>query len=407
MTTLSQKLAVAACALVAQGSPAAEDRDWRVDTSYLSYVEAGDRVAVSKSMADLERTLDDGAVSVSFVHDTMSGASPTGAVKGQDQAVTFSGASGGGGFSTGGSDGSLAWFDDTRVQAGVERVQERSRDLTLTYGGVLSREADYDSLGANVGLEKTRPDKVTTFDVGLAFTSDVIARSDSDDTPEPLGDTRDSERFEAGRRQTVETSLGVSRVLNRRTVAQASVTLGRSQGYHSDPYKVVSVVDAENRVLANLYDSRPASRLRTSLQTRLVHQLRDSTHSLHLGYRLYRDDWGVLSNTIDVRVRYNLTPMRYLEPHLRLYRQSAADFHVRSLDADASGQPVRPDSGHASADYRLDGMRTATVGLKFGQQLGKWTEFRIRAEFVDQRFDDSELDTNRATVFQTSLSHRF
>ena len=408
---LARQLALATCALVAPAVPNAAEAaggDWRVDTSWLSYVEADERVAVSKSMGNLTRTLDDGSLAVSLVHDTMSGASPTGAIRSKDSAVTYSGASGGGGFTAeGGGDGSLGWFDDTRVQAALEREQTLRRSLTLSYGGLVSQESDYDSIGASVGLEKERADRLASVDVGLAVTSDTIYRSGTEDTPEPLADTSRARRFESGERLTVESRLGASRVLNRRTLAQASVTVGLSEGYHSDPYKVVSAADEEDRILANLHDSRPDSRLRTSLQGRLVHQLRDSTNSVHLGYRFYRDDWGVVSNTADVRFRYTISPTSYLEPHLRLYGQGAADFHVRKLDVDERLEPILPASGHASADYRLDGMRTTTVGLKYGVALGKRVDLRVRGELVDQRFDVADHGTNRATVFQTSLRYTF
>ena len=415
MSEMTRGLALAACALVGGGVPTdavaatpAAPGDWTVDTSWLSYVEADDRVAVSKTMGNLTRTLEDGAVTVSLVHDTMSGASPTGAIRSDDAAVTYSGASGGGGFAAeGGVDGSRGSFEDTRTQAGFALERETSRTLTASVGGVVSTESDYDSVGANVGLSKSRADKLGSLDVGLAFTSDTIYRSDGGDTPEPLGEVGGARRFEAGQRNTVETRLGGSRVLNRRTVAELGATIGLSEGYHTDPYKVVSVADAEDRLIVDLHESRPTSRLRTSLQGRLVHQLADSTDTLRLTYRLYRDDWGILSNTADLRYRRALTRTQYLEPHVRFYRQSAADFLVRKLDVDDSLDPILPESGFASADYRLDAMSTVTLGVKYGIALGKRTDFRVRAEIVDQSFETVDEDRNRATVLQTSLRHRF
>ena len=414
MTTLARGLALAACALVGAGpenadaaTPAAPG-GWTVDTSYLSYVEADDRVAVSKTMGNLTRTLEDGALTVALVHDTMSGASPTGAVRSANAVATYSGASGGAGFAAGGdADGSMGTFEDTRVQAGVERAQELSRTLTLSYGGVISQESDYDSFGGSVGVSKARSDRLASVDAGLALTVDSIYRADGGHTPEPLADTAEARRFEAGERRTVETRLGASRVINRRTVGEIGLTLGLSQGYHSDPYKVVSVVDAEDRLIMDVHESRPESRFRTSLRAKLVHQLADSTDTIHLSYRLYRDDWGVLSNTADLRWRHALTRTQYLEPHVRLYRQSEADFLVRKLDADESLAPRLPEDGFASADYRLDAMSTATLGLKYGIALGARTDFRVRAEIVDQRFATVDHDRNRATVLQTSLRHRF
>ena len=409
MADLARQLALAACALVGTGvavDGAAEERDWSVDTSILSYAEADDRVSVVKTQGRLERALEDGSLAVSLVHDTMSGASPTGALASDDPEVTYTGTSGGG-FAAGGGDGSMGAFEDERVQVGLDHERELLRALTFSYGAVVSRESDYDSYGASVALEKERLDRLGAVDVGLALTRDTIYRSDGGDTPEPLADVRRGTRFERGARQTLETRLGASRVLNRRTLVGAGVTLALSDGYHSDPYKVVSAADADDRVVANLHESRPGSRLRTSLSGSLAHQLRDSTHSLHLDYRLYRDDWGVVSHTADVRFRHTLSPTRYLEPHLRLYRQSAADFHVRKLDVDERLEPILPESGHASADARLDGMRTVTLGLKYGVRFGQRLDLRLRAEMVDQRFDVSEPDTNRATLVQTSLRYRF
>ena len=445
-STLANRLALAACTLVAPalpsaapaaapdvaptsagasaadagatsapGAPAAalpvigSRADWNVDTSWLSYIESDDRVAVSKSIGTLTRATEGGSLGITLVHDTMSGASPTGAVRSDDPAVTYTGASGGAGFAAGGGggDGTMGQFEDTRLQAGLQREQALRRSLTLSYGGVVSQESDYDSIGASVGIEKERADRMSTLDAGLALTSDTIYRSGGEDTPEPLAVTSEARRFEKGERRTVETRLGISRVLNRRTLAQLSTTVAMSDGYHSDPYKVLSAVDDTGRVVANLHDSRPDSRLRTSVQGQLVHQLAGSTHALRLGYRFYRDDWGVTSNTATVRFRYNLSPTRYLEPHLRLYGQSAADFHVASLGVDERFEPVRPEDGIASADYRLDAMRSTTLGLKYGMAINARTDFRLRAELLDQRFEVSDPDALRATILQASLRYRF
>lgn len=103
MGELRQKLSLAALALVSAGGPdvvRAEQSPWELDTSFLSYVEADDRVSVSKTLANLTRLQENGSVSVNLVHDTMSGASPTGAIRSSESAVTFTSASGGGEVNT-------------------------------------------------------------------------------------------------------------------------------------------------------------------------------------------------------------------------------------------------------------------------------------------------------------------
>lgn len=410
---VARRLSLAACALVGSmpGANVAAERaptpDWSVDGSYLSYTEADDRVAVSKTLVTLERTLDENKLSVGLVHDTMSGASPTGAIRSSDSSVTYTGSSGGSFDSATGYDGSSSWFEDTRVQAGFSLEQAARRNLLLTWGSVVSSEADYDSFGASVALKRERADKLASFDAGLAATFDTIYRSDSQGTPEPLADTSQSELYGAGKRSTFDALIGATRVLNRRTVAQVNLSLGLSSGYHSDPYKVISAADEEDRVIANYHDSRPGSRLRTSLYGQIVHKLPDSEHSLHLSYRLYGDDWGVLSHTGDFRYRHQLTSRQYLEPHVRLYRQSAADFYARSLGVDERQDAELPDDGFASADYRLDVMSSVTLGLKYGIELTPRTDLRVRAEYLSQSFDTADYGENTALILQTSLKYRF
>jgi len=411
MSSLCHKLGLAACTLVAAGANShaqTADSPWQVDTSYLSYVEADDRVSVSKTLANLTRRNEGGTLSVNLVHDTMSGASPTGAIRSSDSAVTYTSASGGAGFNAGsGSDYSLSSFEDTRIQAGLGWEKEQRRGLKLSYGAAVSSESDYDSVGGNVGVSRESDDKVTTYSAGLALTADTIYRSDTGGTPQPLGNTEQQRPFTAGTRNTVDGILGVTRVLNKQTLAQFNVSFGLSNGYHSDPYKIISAADSQDRILANFHDSRPESRMRTSMLGKLVHQLQGSKNSVHLSYRLYQDDWGVQSHTADLRYRHQLTRRQYLEPHVRLYRQTQADFYQRKLLVDETLSPILPDSGFASADYRLDTMTSATLGMKYGVSVTSNTDLRIRAEYLDQSFSTADYDKNSALIFQTSLRYRF
>ena len=139
-----------------------------------------------------------------------------------------------------------------------------------------------------------------------------------------------------------------------------------------------------------------------------MHQLAGATHTLRLGYRFYRDDWGVTSNTATVRFRY--AHLADEVPRARTSGSTARAPPTSTSRASASttaSRPVLPESGHASADYRLDDMRSTTVGLKYGMAINARTDFRVRAELLDQRFDVAEPDALRATIFQASLRYRF
>ena len=411
MGELRQKLSLAALALVSAGGPdvvRAEQSPWELDTSFLSYVEADDRVSVSKTLANLTRLQENGSVSVNLVHDTMSGASPTGAIRSSESAVTFTSASGGGEVNTdSGGDYSKGYFEDTRVQAGLAVQRDYRSDLAFNFGGTVSQESDYDSYGVDIGVTKESRNRLTTYTAGLAYTTDSIYRSDTGGTPEPLSNIRLDRPFTEGTRTTVNTLLGVTRVLNKRTLAQFNVSVGLSNGYHSDPYKIISAADEENRIVANFHDSRPESRIRTTAYAQLVHELTGSKNTMRVSYRLYRDDWGVASHTGVFRYRHQLTDKQYLEPHVRVYWQNEADFYQRKLNVDEGLNPILPESGFVSSDYRLDSMSSVTFGMKYGVSLTNNTQLRFRAEYLNQSFSSAEYDSNSAVIIQTSFRYGF
>jgi hypothetical protein len=108
---------------------------------------------------------------------------------------------------------------------------------------------------------------------------------------------------------------------------------------------------------------------------------------LYLAYRHYWDTWGVRSDTYDVRLRHELEDDRWVQPHLRFYRQSAADFFVYGL---RDGEPLPQ---YATSDNRLGPLKTVTLGLTYGLPVTAYGgEFRIRGELIHQWGDGHPPD---------------
>ena len=106
---------------------------------------------------------------------------------------------------------------------------------------------------------------------------------------------------------------------------------------------------------------------------------------INVSYRYHTDDWDINSHTIDFHYRYELSGGAYLQPHLRYYSQSAAEFYTHNLNPTQLASALSaPTTSYASADYRLGEFTTTTVGLKYTQPLGKNQEFNIRAELITQ-----------------------
>lgn len=98
-------------------------------------------------------------------------------------------------------------------------------------------------------------------------------------------------------------------------------------------------------------------------------------------YRYMTDDWEINSHTVDLRLRWPIGDTRYLEPHLRFYTQTAAEFYNISL---TENEPL-PE--YASSDYRLGDFDAFTAGLKYGWKTGGGNDMSLRLELYSQSGD--------------------
>jgi hypothetical protein len=129
--------------------------------------------------------------------------------------------------------------------------------------------------------------------------------------------------------------------------------------------------------VGELTEKRPSSRDRTNLLLSSVyHHTRDVSY---VSYRYYWDDWGVRSHTLDARLRHELPNEAYIQPHVRLYTQGAADFFTFGL-LDGSALPQ-----FASSDSRLGPLHTVTLGATYGfHPTGHTAEVTFRVEYIRQ-----------------------
>jgi hypothetical protein len=206
--------------------------------------------------------------------------------------------------------------------------------------------------------------------------------------------------------------MGVTHVINRRTVGQMNFAYSLSNGYLTDPYKVFSVVDRSTGIPiddSSYFEGRPGDRQRMSLTFHINHQLFPSNNILHGSYRYYTDDWEVDSHTLDMNYRFRFANTNWIEPRIRLYTQTKAYFYQNQFYVDDGGasDPSLNFPEYISADYRLDDMSSVTPGIRYGREVGTNGQLRARLEYMYQSFEASEFDTNKAIIFQIAYSKRF
>ncbi|MGB5326188.1 MAG: DUF3570 domain-containing protein [Pseudomonadales bacterium] len=381
----------------AGGTFAAEPGHWDIDTAVLYYNET-DRVQAIEPVVSATRQFDgERSLNTKLVVDVLTGASPNGAVA-SDFPQTYTRPSGKGNFTISNREIPLDdTFKDTRFALSANWKQPLGEKTDGNIGLAFSNEYDYVSASINGGFSYEL-DSSSTLSAGLSYAADSI---------DPVGGVPLEKScmvgasantsgggidctvsFDATRRggddskDTLDLLLGYTRVVNQTTVAQFNLILSQSDGYHNDPYKVVSVVDSTSgEPLRHLYESRPDSRFKTGLFSRVKTWLFDRD-VLDASYRFQSDDWSMDSHTLDLRYRWQFASRQALIPHLRYYTQSETDFYKPFLRADEAV----PE--YVSADYRQGSFDGITVGLEYAwQPRNSESDVRVALEYYQQSGD--------------------
>lgn len=251
----------------------------------------------------------------------------------------------------------MADFDDTRVAGNLDisyRMGRHTPSVALSY----SDESDYVSRGVALKDAIDFNKKNTTLLMGVAGTFDEIM---------PSINSLEEDKT------TVDLLLGVTQVLNPVTLANLSLTVGRTDGYLSDPYKVVEL----NGYLVP--EQRPDTKDKVILYGSLLRYFELLRGSLEGSYRYYSDSFGIDAHTASLAWYQKIGDHWVVRPIVRYYMQSEADFYgVRFTGS--------PDE--YSSDYRLSEMDSFGGGVKL-----IWTpNSRVSFDISYERYEQSGQD---------------
>jgi uncharacterized protein DUF3570 len=401
-SSIRGKLGAAACMLLASVTPAVVRADsgavTQVDATVLLYGEQS-RAKVTEPTVRVTRIQPSGrSLSGQVILDVITGASPSGAMPpgvidstavpppGEEapRVQTMTAASGGGGSPAAPDPGAIpvVQFQDFRVAFDGDWHEPIGSYLASTLSGHYSREKDYESIGGSGKLSLDFMHHLTNLTIGGGVNHDGVFPTGG--TPLPLSDGTIVSDSRNAKRVT-NALIGLSRVITRRWLISVNGSRTFEDGYLTEPYKVVSLIDPlTGFTVGQITDGRPSTRNRSDVMTSMVYHL--TSDVVHLSHRYYWDDWGVRSNTFDLKLRHDTGDSSFLQPHLRYYSQTQADFFTFGL---VQGEPI---PAYATSDYRLGPLQTATVGLTYGFHLPESPgEFTIRAEYIRQ-FGDGHPD---------------
>ena len=288
---------------------------------------------------------------------------------------------------------SASRMSDHRQAAGVKVTHYRPRS-SLGVGLTRSQEDDYISNGVSLDATVSSEDNNTTWAFGLARAQDAIDATDGGYSGTALGKSK----------STWQVLVGLTQVLSRVDVAQLNLTFSSGQGYFTDPYKAL--------------DNRPGLRDQLAVQLRWNHHLEPDVSTLRGSWRVYRDTFGILAQTVTGEWVKPLGANVGVTPLLRYHTQRAATFYRDAL-ADPTLLPLPPGYDPAnppilSYDHRLAAFGAITLGLKIEVAAeGGWI-FDLKTEFYEQRAKwriggpgSPGLDPLRARIVQVGASRSF
>jgi hypothetical protein len=374
----------------------------RVDSAVLFYHEANGRVQTTEPVVGVTFNSEDGtALSIKLTSDTLTGATPNGAApwkglqtfitpaKAPGTSMSVTGASGGSTIvkipGTGtvarqytAAAGSLPMdygFKDQRYAVDVGYSSAWDDQTHLSFGGSLSTERDYSSYSFNVAATRDFFRKNTT--VSLALNEEFDQSKPYLGTPTGMTVMSADPKGQARTKTVTNVVAGVTQVMNRYWLAQLNYSAGSSDGYQSDPYRIISVVDpVTGGPVEYRYENRPTSRIRQSVY--FGNKIALGPTYADLSFRAYHDSWGISSMTVEASDRIPILSWLYVEPQARYYDQSAANFFHNYL---VSGQALPTN---ASSDSRLGKFSATTLGLKVGFKVGHSAEFYLLGENYKQ-----------------------
>ena len=373
LATATTSLLGATATVHAEHSP--DIGDWDVDAAILYYTET-DRVSAVEPVISATKQLDtDETLSLKLVLDSLTGASANGAVQ-ANTPQTFTTPSGNSSYTTAAGETPLDdTFLDTRVALSASWDMPLSRRDRLILGGNVSTEYDYTSIGASSVYTHDLVGRNTTLSAGLAVASDTITPEGGIPIPfgvmQPVGAQPRGSSSET--KTTFDILLGATQIISKNSLIQFNYSYSQADGYLTDPFKVISVVDPvtgapiiednATNLSQVVYENRPDSRTKHSVFTQYKHFLTGDVFDL--SYRYMFDDWDINSHTVDFRYRWKTSDTGFLRQHLRYYQQSEAEF-FKPYFVTGEAPTAGTDTSFATADYRLGEMTTYTVGLEYG-----------------------------------------
>ncbi|HKQ59156.1 MAG TPA: DUF3570 domain-containing protein [Candidatus Eisenbacteria bacterium] len=250
----------------------------------------------------------------------------------------------------------------------------------------LSSESDYLGQQLTARYDRDFQDQVLNVAVAGSYGWDDIK-------PLADSDTNTGDRSKT----TAHWNVIATRVLGPSTVLRGGVEYNIVHGLQHNPYRNVYAGGT------NVAERHPGARQRRDLFLKL-HQYLNNRSSFKVNYRLYGDDWGILSHEIGTDVSQYITQGVIVRYDYRYYTQTSADFYLPEYPT------VLGIDGYLTGDYRMGPLTSHLFGVALNldlahlapesawlRRMGVWVNY-------ERYFNHNNYSAN---ILETALDFRF
>jgi len=378
------RLSLVTCAFLAT-TIQAEDY---ISVQYMGYDEDSGRTTIHTPAIEINKDFGaDYTLNMTFVHDSVSGASPT----------YYDASSGASATLPEGSSlpsniryGDIPYEEKRNAFSATLTKRFASRD-ELTVGYSYSNEDDYTSNEISLSyLHYLDASKNRSVSLGFSYQkNDVgiycfLGTSACDSSSGASGMVeKDIDVYNI--------QLGYSQVIDKRSVVKGALFMIQEDGYLSNPYMhIVRDFHTTPRITE---ETKPDARTAYGFSVEYDRSW-SNTLSTVVNYRFYDDDWDITSHTLDTKLYYEWSDRLRTGLNFRAYTQSKASFFSGKRD-------YFTDQKYASSDRRVSEFDAYTYGVTLDYQITDRVGLNLSVGYYDQPeyFD--------ATYYNVGFKYKF
>lgn len=238
---------------------------------------------------------------------------------------------------------------DTRIYPSASyTVINESSGNAYGVNASFSKEFDYTSIGSGLSFAKTSKDKNTEFSFKLqAYLDKLLVILPVELRTNYAGSRRKD--YANASRNSYNTSLGFSQVINQRLQLALLLDLVYQDGYLGTPFHRIYFNNGSEK-----NENLPATRFKVPAGLRVNYFAGDKV-IFKTYYRYYQDDWGLRAHTASLEMPIKINAFISVSPFYRYYAQTGTRYYAPYLNHSAA-------EAYYTTDDDLSTFNSNTVG---------------------------------------------